>query len=228
MKLGTPVEFEFKKDIVSGHLYKKGTRRNRAQVIDGSNKIWRVPDNILKERPGTPRNTIVTPIDLLRAKFRVGDLVQFSTNGIISSGRIIKLNPTRAMIALGNGERWRVSYPHLKLDPTLNPSRPGEERLQKFIEQARTLMNSHGLQDWILRLDESYRFLGKCNFRDQVILLSRGHVLDGKDEDIKDTILHEIAHALAGPKAKHGPKWKEIARRIGATPKACFKPEERN
>jgi len=40
-------------------------------------------------------------------------------------------------------------------------------------------------------------------------------------EQLTDTILHEIAHALAGPAAKHGPAWKAIARRLGATPKSC-------
>ncbi len=36
-----------------------------------------------------------------------------------------------------------------------------------------------------------------------------------------DTLLHEIAHALAGPEAGHGPAWKAVAVRIGATPRAC-------
>ena len=153
-------------------------------------------------------------------------MVQFSTNGINNSGKIIKLNPTRAIVALSKGNNWRVPYDILTLDSSLNSSRTGEERLKNTSKQARSLMDSHGLQEWNLRFDESYRFLGKCNFRDQVILLSRGHVLDGKDEDIKDTILHEIAHALAGPKAKHGPEWKKVAILIGAKPRACFKPEE--
>ena len=38
--------------------------------------------------------------------------------------------------------------------------------------------------------------------------------------EVKDTILHEIAHALAVARAGHGPAWKTVARRIGATPKA--------
>ena len=38
---------------------------------------------------------------------------------------------------------------------------------------------------------------------------------------VTDTILHEIAHALAGPGAGHGPAWKATASRLGATPKSC-------
>lgn len=33
---------------------------------------------------------------------------------------------------------------------------------------------------------------------------------------VKDTVLHEIAHALAGHEAKHGPVWQKIAKEIGA------------
>ena len=29
------------------------------------------------------------------------------------------------------------------------------------------------------------------------------------------TLLHEVAHALAGPKAGHGPEWKRIAAELG-------------
>ena len=35
-----------------------------------------------------------------------------------------------------------------------------------------------------------------------------------------DTILHEIAHAIAGVEAGHGPAWKAVAQRLGATPRA--------
>lgn len=45
--------------------------------------------------------------------------------------------------------------------------------------------------------------------------------MNGPPDQVTDTILHEIAHALAGPAARHGPAWKSIARRLGATPKSC-------
>ena len=35
-----------------------------------------------------------------------------------------------------------------------------------------------------------------------------------------DNLLHEIAHAIVGREAGHGPLWKVTARRIGATPRA--------
>ena len=84
----------------------------------------------------------------------------------------------------------------------------------------RRLMDAHGLADWTLAFVEARRRLGDCNFRDRVIRIGRAHALEGTEEQIRDTVLHEIAHALTGREAGHGPLWKETARRIGATPRA--------
>ena len=35
------------------------------------------------------------------------------------------------------------------------------------------------------------------------------------DDEIHQVLLHEVAHALAGPKAGHGPQWKAVARDLG-------------
>ncbi len=43
---------------------------------------------------------------------------------------------------------------------------------------------------------------------------------------MRDTLLHEIAHALAGHRAGHGPVWRKIAREVGAKPKRCYRAEE--
>ena len=42
----------------------------------------------------------------------------------------------------------------------------------------------------------------------------------GSKEQIRDTVLHEIAHVIAGREAGHRPLWKVTAQRIGATPRA--------
>lgn len=38
------------------------------------------------------------------------------------------------------------------------------------------------------------------------------------EEQLEDTILHEVAHAIAGSRAGHGPAWKSVCREIGANP----------
>ena len=78
------------------------------------------------------------------------------------------------------------------------------------------LMSKHGLFDWHLRISSMKRTLGLCNYRKQELSLSRLYVEASPVEAIEQTILHEIAHVLVGPRVKaHGYEWKRIARSIG-------------
>jgi predicted SprT family Zn-dependent metalloprotease len=90
---------------------------------------------------------------------------------------------------------------------------------------ARSLMQEHlgqGATSWTFRFDGGKRRFGCCSFTNSEIRLSRHlTVLNGHDE-VQNTILHEIAHAIAGPGVGHGPAWKRIARQIGARPERCF------
>ena len=60
-----------------------------------------------------------------------------------------------------------------------------------------------------------------CLYGQQRIQLAVGHCLKADAAEIRDTVLHEIAHALAGPKHHHDSHWKEIAKRIGCTAERC-------
>lgn len=56
-----------------------------------------------------------------------------------------------------------------------------------------------------------------------VIELSRCVTTHHSEKEVRDTILHEIAHALNDPKNQdHGMEWREVARRLGATPRATY------
>jgi len=87
------------------------------------------------------------------------------------------------------------------------------------------LLNEHNLvsQGWTVKLGRGSRRLGLCSYSRKLIKLSRHHILNGTDAEIMDTIRHEVAHALAGPFAKHGPEWKMWARKLGATPRSHTK-----
>jgi len=95
---------------------------------------------------------------------------------------------------------------------------------------ARTLMAEHGLHypQWTFRMGRPKKALGFC----QWFKGSRGHDAIGQivfskhflhiaNDKIKDVILHEIAHAIAGHKADHGPEWRMVCREIGAIPEPC-------
>jgi hypothetical protein len=88
---------------------------------------------------------------------------------------------------------------------------------------ARRLLDQHGLVNWKLRLYtlENGTF-GKVNTDQKVLYINGLHIDTHPDYEIKDTILHEIAHALtADENEPHGPKWFAKAKEIGARPEVC-------
>jgi hypothetical protein len=82
-------------------------------------------------------------------------------------------------------------------------------------------MTKHGLQDWTFGWAATKRRLGVCKHRTKRIEIAHYYALNNPPESVLDTLLHEIAHALAGPSARHGPAWKAVAARLGAVPRAC-------
>lgn len=81
---------------------------------------------------------------------------------------------------------------------------------------ARGLMDAHGLVDWDFRFDRARRRAGSCVHRSRTITLS-GVLIDIYDEEtVRGVILHEIAHALAGPAHHHDAEWRRRARELGA------------
>jgi predicted SprT family Zn-dependent metalloprotease len=87
-------------------------------------------------------------------------------------------------------------------------------------------MMKHGLHGWTFRLADAKRQLGVCKYRTKRIEIAEYYALNSPSETVLDTLLHEIAHAIAGPAARHGPHWKAVAIRIGARPRACDDSDE--
>ena len=76
---------------------------------------------------------------------------------------------------------------------------------------ARGLMDEHGLHQWSLTFDSAKRRAGLCRYDTRTISLSRPLTALYSAAEVRETVLHEIAHALAGVKAAHGPKWRCVA-----------------
>lgn len=104
------------------------------------------------------------------------------------------------------------------------------ERLSEVRRTALRLMALWGLLGqqpaWEFGFNRSRRRMGTCKFpcknRPGRIELSIHYVLHRpQEEDIRDTLLHEIAHARAGPAAGHGPAWQAWCVRVGARPNKC-------
>ena len=58
-------------------------------------------------------------------------------------------------------------------------------------------------------------------FREKKISFSRNFIKNSNESEIYDTILHEIAHALVGPKHGHDIVWKKMAKKLGCSAKRC-------
>ena len=92
--------------------------------------------------------------------------------------------------------------------------------LQEFEAIAARELLRHGLQDWSFGWASTKRRQGVCKYRDRRIEIAEYYATHNLPEKVLDTLLHEIAHALAGPKARHGPAWKAVATKLGASPRA--------
>lgn len=86
---------------------------------------------------------------------------------------------------------------------------------------ARTLMTAYQLRGWSFKFTTHRRVFGSCHYQLKLISLSAPLTECNPESEVRDTILHEIAHALT-PGQGHNAVWKTMARRIGAKPNATY------
>jgi predicted SprT family Zn-dependent metalloprotease len=96
--------------------------------------------------------------------------------------------------------------------------------LKKAMVLAINLMEQHGLMDmgWGFGFDNAKRRFGVCKYRSKVIGLSKDLVELNNESRVKNTILHEIAHALVGHKNGHNDIWRTKALEIGCNGERCY------
>jgi predicted SprT family Zn-dependent metalloprotease len=83
---------------------------------------------------------------------------------------------------------------------------------------ARALMKQHGLRGWTYATNKRKKTLGLCFSRLKRIELSANFIVHNSAAIVKETLLHEIAHAIVGTDHGHDSVWKEMAEQIGASP----------
>ena len=100
------------------------------------------------------------------------------------------------------------------------------------LELLQSKLSEHGLtaRGWTGSLDNAERRFGICRPAQKEISISRTLAALNPEEEVLDTILHEIAHALAAIETRencgHDERWKAICRRIGARPERCYDSDE--
>ena len=86
------------------------------------------------------------------------------------------------------------------------------------------LMRTHlgGEGRWTFRWTRAKREFGHCDYTFRTIALSKPLTELNDEPQVRDVILHEIAHAMAGPDHGHDAVWKAVARDLGAQPTRCY------
>ena len=91
----------------------------------------------------------------------------------------------------------------------------------RALSAGRRLLREHGLDDWTIVADRAKTRAGVCRFGRRQIGISAPLTTLHSEEEVLDTILHEIAHALVGPHHGHDAVWRAKAREIGCTGERC-------
>lgn len=87
--------------------------------------------------------------------------------------------------------------------------------LDRVRRWADALIALHLDPSWSFGFDNAKKRAGLCNYTHKRITVSRYLAARFGDDEIHQILLHEVAHALAGPAAGHGPSWKSTARGLG-------------
>ncbi len=91
----------------------------------------------------------------------------------------------------------------------------------RALSTGRRLLREHGLDDWTIVADRAKTRAGVCRFTKRQIGLSAPLTTLHSEDEVLDTILHEIAHALVGPQHGHDAVWRAKAREIGCSGERC-------
>lgn len=105
--------------------------------------------------------------------------------------------------------------------------------LQEIERHARALMTAHGVGSLGFEFDNAKRRLGATHtlrigntVLAKKITLSKHYAAILPADEIRDVILHEIAHALT-PGHGHDAVWRNACRKVGAKPNRCAAPSAR-
>jgi len=97
--------------------------------------------------------------------------------------------------------------------------------MTRALSTGRRLLREHGLHDWTIVPDRAKTRAGVCRFTKRQIGLSAPLTALHSEDEVLDTILHEIAHALVGPQHGHDAVWRAKARQIGCSGERCVSPD---
>ena len=108
------------------------------------------------------------------------------------------------------------------------PGPRGGATLAETEALATDLLRTHELPSglgpgWRFHFETTANRAGVCRHAAKTIAMAVSYALRAGWPDIRDTLLHEIAHAIVRPTHHHDRVWKEKAREIGCSTEPCTK-----
>ncbi len=161
---------------------------------------------------------LLIAVDTERAGWRIGDQVRLREKAAaadITGGVIVGFGTERAQLRDARGQRW--SIPYGALEPCRRRS-ADVKRVRRVHGLANGLLDRHAdrLAGWRFVLDDGQRRAGACFPHRRLVTVSRQFALEAPWDEVRDTVIHEVAHALT-PGNGHGPAWRTAARELGGS-----------
>ena len=219
------VTFKHRNREYFGYVQNKG--RKYAYVVCDDNSECKVPYPLLSKISNAPKRHVQSRSEKLRLQFHVNDRVTFNVQQQTLQGIITRLNPKRAHIVCDDDQEFQVPYAMLTIVEQRAGEQPAhtahhdEKNLCNIVAQAQSLLRQHGLTQWNFQFDYGTRRAGSCQYEKHLITMSYDYARHVSDEDVQDTLLHEIAHALVGKQHNHDAIWRAKATEIGCSGNRC-------
>lgn len=170
------------------------------------------------------RNPITA--DFIGARTPVGSVVRFRGRGAGElRGKITGIRTRHADVSSEDGSELSVPYAAI----TEVEHAPAVECTLADVEGiALRLMGEFTgrgalKSGWTFGFDLAPSRAGVCRYSERRIDLSVSYCLAATRVEIEDTILHEIAHAIVGPRHNHDEVWKAKAWEIGCVGERCHR-----
>lgn len=153
------------------------------------------------------------------ANYPPGTKVRFRTKeGMRLEGIVEGLLTYQARVVVNSKLVYKVPYAGLTaLSKVPKPAMT----LAEITEKAEEFLKKHKLDDWRFAFSLTSKIGGQCWHNRHVVTISVTYCQKATKAEIINTLLHEIAHALAGYGNGHNHVWQRIARSIGCNANRC-------
>ena len=209
-----PVQFRSKRGLERGFI--ASVTGKKAHVVTDDGVEYSAPLAMLDLRPNVRQKRVYSRNHRKRMCFEVGDFVSWRTKSKILDGIIEGMNPQRAVVNTGD-ESWNVPYAILDRMDRNDRDRQRLNKLDAIAAKADALLKKHQLDTWRFAFNHAHSQAGHCDHNKSTIYVAWQYCLKADKSEVLDTILHEISHALVGPKHGHDDVWRKKALEIGCS-----------